>query len=376
MSSTPTANAAGEDVIRDMPGSPDDGSAAGPSGPSRAHQWRAALSFRNISLVYVGIALFITFAIWTPDTFLTKTTFQLIAQQQVVTAIVAVGLVVPLSAGVFDLSVGYAVGLGAIVCAYMIGVQEASLVVAIGASLAAGLVLGCLNGLLVVKAGIDSFIATLASGSIVAAAIIGISSNAQIIFDNQTLSDIGNNSVGGVPYAVFYIAVVAVILWFALKYTPWGRRLYAVGGNRDTSRLAGVKVDRVIFTSLVVSAFCAALAGVILTATLSAGSPDLGPSYLLPAFAAAFLGTTQFTNGRFNIGGTVLAVYVLGIGIKGLQLVSDATWVPDLFNGVALAGAVGLAVFGSRHQALFSRFRRRRGPHDAQLAGEPKGTAV
>jgi ribose transport system permease protein len=335
------------------------GGRAGPPAVDRAATLRRALSFRNISLVYVGIALIITFAIWTPSTFLTSTTAQLIAQQQVVTALVAVGLVVPLAAGVFDLSVGYAVGISAIVTASLTGVHHEPLAVAIGVALLSGIALGCVNGFLVVFVGIDSFIATLASGSVAAAAILGISDNAQIVFDSATLDDIGNGKVAGIPVTVFYLLVVALILWFAIQYTPWGRRLYAVGGSRDTSRLSGVNVNGVIFSSLVVSAFCGALAGVVVTASVGAGSPDIGPSYLLPAFAAAFLGSTQLKNGRFNVWGTLLAVYVLGIGIKGLELVSGATWVPPLFNGIALATAVGLAVLGARHKELLGRFRAR-----------------
>ena len=318
------------------------------------------VSFSNISLVYVGIALVILFSIWTPDTFLTTTTLQLIAQQQVVTALVAVGLVIPLAAGTFDLSVGYAVGLGAILSAYFVGNLHTGLLVAILAAIAAGILLGCLNGLFIVVIGIDSFIATLASGSITAAAILMITGSKQIIFYNQTFLDIGNNKIAGIPISVFYLAVIAIVLWLAVQYTPWGRRLYAIGGNRETARLAGVSVKRIIFTSLLVSAVTASIAGILLTASLGAGSPEFGPSYLLPAFAAAFLGSTQLKNGRFNIWGTVLAVYVLGIGIKGLQLVSGEPWVPQLFNGIALATAVGLAVVGKKHEALLGRLRRRK----------------
>lgn len=335
--------------------------------PRRRRSLRAELSFANISLVYIGVVLIVTFAIWTPDTFLTTTTAQLIAQQQVVTAIVAVGLVVPLAAGVFDLSVGYAVGLAAILTAQLLGNDGASIPVAIAVALGVGVLLGCLNGFLVVVVGIDSFIATLASGSIAGAAILMISDNSQIIFNSPSLLELGNSKVLGIPVVVFYLLVVAFVLWFILQYTPWGRRLYAVGGNRETARLAGVSVGRVVFCSLVISALCASLAGVILTASVGAGSPELGPGYLLPAFAAAFLGSTQLKRGRFNIWGTVLAVYVLGIGIKGLQLVSGAAWVPQLFNGIALATAVGLAVLGKRHGHLLDRFRRKRG----ELDGEP-----
>jgi ribose transport system permease protein len=345
---------------------------AGAGDGGRRWRWRDALSFRNISLVYVGIALVIAFAIWTPDTFLTSTTAQLIAQQQVVTALVAVGLVVPLSAGVFDLSVGYGVGLSAILTAWLLGVQEESLGVAILVAVLSGIALGCVNGFLVVVVGIDSFIATLATGSLAAAAILGISDNQQILFMNQTFSDMGNGKVAGIPVVVFYILLVATALWFVLQYTPWGRRVYAVGGSRETARLAGVKVSRIVFTTLVVSGLCAALAGVVVSASVGAGSPGIGPGYLLPAFAAAFLGSTQLKNGRFNVWGTVLAVYVLGIGIKGLQLVTGATWVPDLFNGIALAAAVGLAVLGVRHRALLARFRRR---SRGRAGGEPRADA-
>lgn len=136
---------------------------------------------------------------------------------------------------------------------------------------------------------------------------------------------------------------VAAVAWFVLERTPAGRRIYATGGNPDAARLAGVRTGAVVICALVACGGIAALAGTLVSARLGTGDPTVGVSYLLPAFSAAFLGSTQFRGGRFNVWGTVVAVYVLATGVKGLQLAGAPTWIPDLFNGVALLLAVAMA---------------------------------
>lgn len=143
--------------------------------------------------------------------------------------------------------------------------------------------------------------------------------------------------------ACIYLVVIADILWFVLDHTPVGRYLYAAGGNARAARLAGARVDRIVFGSLVASSTLAALAGVILAAKLGIGSHEVGPPYLLPVFAAAFLGSTQIKAGRVNVLGTIVAVYLLAVGMKGLQLAGAPSFVNDLFNGGALIIAVALA---------------------------------
>ena len=142
------------------------------------------------------------------------------------------------------------------------------------------------------------------------------------------------------------------MLWYVLERTPVGRRVYATGGNVDAmggsseaAALAGVRISRVILAALVTSGVVAGLAGLLLTSQLSTGDPTVGPGYLLPVIAAVFLGSTQFRGGRFNIWGTVVAAYVLAVGVKGLQLAGLPIWIPDLFNGAALLLAVGLAAW-------------------------------
>jgi ribose transport system permease protein len=335
------------------------------TGPRRPNWARPAAiartSISQFSLVYVGVLVFALFAILTPSTFLQGTTLKSILNEQSITALVSVGLLVPLSAGVFDLSVGYLVGLGGMLVGYLLA-HGVAIVPAILITAAMGLVVGVFNGQLVIRARIDSFIATLGMGSILSAAIGWVSGGAQIIGLPNSFDNIALNEVGGVSLPVFYLLGISIIMWFVLNHTPVGRRIYATGGGREAAMLAGVRTQRIILCSFLVSGVLAALAGVLLSASLASASPSLGPNYLLPAFAAVFLGSTQITPGRFNVLGTLLAVYVLAMGVKGLQLLGAPVWTPDLFNGAALLVAVGLSL---RNQALslprFARWRRRPG---------------
>jgi ribose transport system permease protein len=154
---------------------------------------------------------------------------------------------------------------------------------------------------------------------------------------------------------------IALALWYVLERTPTGRRVYATGGNVNAARLAGVRTSRVIIVSLMTCGAIAAIAGILNSAQLATGDPTIGPGYLLPAYAAAFLGSTQFQGGRYNIWGTVVAVYVLAVGVKGLQLAGAPVWIPDLFNGVALILAVGMSKYQgtARRAAAVGRMIRR-----------------
>lgn len=319
---------------------------------------RSALSLRRVSALYVLVGLIVLFSIWVPDTFLTTTTLKTLLSQQAITAIVAIGLVLPLAAGVFDLSVGLVLGLGAIVSAWLIGTHDHGVVLAVGFALLAGLTVGIVNGLLVTKVRIDSFIATLGISACLTAVITWISGDQLVIGLPEAFKVISTTEVGGIVLPVFYLFILAAVLWFVLDHTPIGRRIYATGGGADAARLAGVRTSRVIFGAFVASALIASLAGVLQTASIGTGDPNIGPSYLLPAFAAAFLGSTQIKPGRFNVWGTVLAVYVLATGVKGLQLAGAPFWLPDLFNGVALLLAVGLSGLPRRPRRGRSKAKR------------------
>ena len=302
-----------------------------------------ALSFRNISALYIFVVMFIVFSIWVPDTFLQWNTWKSLFDAQAVTAILAVGLVIALSAGTFDLAIGTELGLGAIFIAWLLVDKGVPLVPAFILTIIAGALIGLANGLLVTKVKIDSFIATLGMSSVLLALIAWISNSQQILGVGSSFEKLGTTEIFGLTLPVYLTLVVGLVVWYVLERTPLGRRVYATGGNIEAARLAGVRVAAVAIGSLMACGAIAAFAGMLETANLGTGDPTIGPSYLLPAFSAAFLGSTQFRGGRFNVWGTIVAVIVLATGVKGLQLAGAPIWIPDLFNGAALLIAVGLA---------------------------------
>jgi ribose transport system permease protein len=175
----------------------------------------------------------------------------------------------------------------------------------------------------------------------------------------QSFQNISDQTLGGVALPVYYLLALALAVWYVLEHTPWGRYLYATGGNPEAARLAGVPAARLVWISLLMAAIFAGFAGVLESAQLGAGSPTVGESYLLPAFSGVFLGATQIRRGHFNVWGTILAVYVLAMGVKGLQLAGAPVWLPDMFNGLALIIAVGISR-GDHLRQVIARTRVRR----------------
>jgi ribose transport system permease protein len=318
------------------------------------------LSFRNISAIYVFAVIFVVFSLWVPDTFLSGDTWRALISSQAVTGILAVGLVIALSAGAFDLAIGTTLGFGSILVAWLLAKRGIPIVPAIVLTILAGAAVGVLNGLLVVKARIDSFIATLGMSSILLAMIAWVSSSQQILGLSSSFQKLGTTDIFGLTLPVYLMLAIALVTWYVLECTPIGRHVYATGGNTEAARLAGVRTSAVVVVALVACGAIAAFSGLLVSSALGTGDPTIGPAYLLPAFSAAFLGSTQFRGGHFNVWGTVLAVYVLATGVKGLQLAGAPIWIPDLFNGVALLLAVGLARYQgtARRSAAVRRLLR------------------
>jgi ribose transport system permease protein len=317
--------------------------------PSRS---RAAsiLQLNRLSGLYLWAALIVLFGLWIPDTFLTYATFQGVLAEQAVAVILALGVLVSLSAGQFDLSAAQTLGLAAVLMAWMSGNQGVDPVVAGLLTLAACLVVGLVNGLLIAWVGINSFIATLASGSILLAVTSLVSGNQYVGPLPDGFRTIVSHKLFGLQMIVFYVVVLGVVVWYVLEHTPFGRRMSATGASIDTARLVGVRTDRYVVIAMMVTSFMAGIAGIMLAARIGSVSSSIGPSYLLPAFAGCFLGTTQLKPGRFNVWGTILSLYLLATGVKGFQLASGQDWVTYMFNGVALILAVGLAVVVERRR--------------------------
>lgn len=307
------------------------------------------LALNRLSGVYVWALLVMLFGIWVPDTFLTSATVLTVGATSAVTALAAMGLIIPLAAGLFDLSVAATLGVAAVTTLYL-QAEGAGVLVSVLVALAAGAAIGAVNGLLVVGVGVNSFIATLGMSSVLAALSFWITSgNQQVASPDSGFVKLGQATLLGLPVPVWFAIVIAVGLFYVTELTTIGRYLHGIGGNIEAARLVGIKVDRVLFGSLVSSGVLAAVAGIVLSAQLGSSSADIGPPYLLPAFSAVLLGATQIkTNGRVNVGGTLVAVLLLATGIYGLQLAGAPSYVSSLFNGVALILAVSLSLRANR----------------------------
>jgi ribose transport system permease protein len=298
-------------------------------------------SARNAGAVYVLVLVIVIFAIWIPSTFLRYSTFATILNQNAVIGIVALSLIVPLAAGVFDLSVGYTVSAVSVLVAWCLGNTGMSPAEVILVGIGLGAAIGVGNAVVVVIFQIDSFIATLATGSLLQALAIMISGDNQLSQGvNASFTQIARINFHNITLPVFYLLGIGLVLWFILEHRPVGRQAYAVGYGMEAARLTGVRIQRLRFTSLVVSGTLSGLGGIVVTATVGGGDPTIGPPYLIPAFAAAFLGATQFKQGRFNAWGTILAILLLGTAYEGLALAGVPIWAPYVVTGVVLIGAM------------------------------------
>jgi ribose transport system permease protein len=306
-----------------------------------SRSWKRHFSLSNAGVIYVWLLIIVVFSIWKPDTFPTWQTAQTVLNQNAIAGLVALALVVPLSARVFDLSVGNALGLCNVIVAWLLVRKGVPMVPAILLTVAAGALIGVINATIVIGGRIDSFIGTLATGALMAAGVTVVTSDQAIIGDELggNFGNIATSEIGGVAVPVFLMLGVAIAVWYLLNYTVTGRRIYATGFNETGARLTGIHTGRLRFASLIVSATVAGIGGVLLASQVSSGSPDIGPPYLLDAFAAAFLGATQF-GGRFNAWGTVVAVLLLGTGKTGLVLIGAPTWAPSMFSGTVLLFAL------------------------------------
>jgi ribose transport system permease protein len=312
-----------------------------------------------VSAVYLWVAFLILFSIITPSTFLTATTFRLVFSQGVVTCLLALAFLIPLAAGVYDLSIGAVMSLSLAISVYLqihSGLAPGlGAVVAVGASAC----IGWMNGLIVVRLRVNSFIATLGTSQVLLAVVLLISNNQQLIgsFPNSW-SNIGNGDFLKVPIVVWVLLAIAVLLWYVFEFTRIGRYLFATGGNPDAARLSGVKTERTIWSAFVASGAVAGLAGIVYSMQTGLFSADTGPGYLFPAIAAVFLGASQLSQ-RPNVWGTLIAYFALAFGIQGLVLSasSASVWSQPLFQGVSLIVAVALA-----SRPAVRKLREARGP--------------
>jgi ribose transport system permease protein len=298
----------------------------------------------RFALIGVWAVLIGFFLIVVPETFPTTANLSNMLGSQAVLLILALGLIIPLRANIYDLSVASVLTLSAVTVAafnvnYGWPLWQAALL-----GLLFGLLVGVINGFIVTRFDIDPFIVTLGVGTVVVGITYIISNSRTISGVDSTLSKVMlSKPFLGIPVDFYYALALCFVVWYLFEYTAFGQRLLFVGQNPDVARLNGVAVPKLRWIALICSAGIAALAGIVYVGTTSSADPVSGAGFLLPAFAAAFLGSTTLRIGRFNPWGTLIAVYFLVTGITGLQLMGAQQYVQQLFYGGALVVAVVLS---------------------------------
>lgn len=314
----------------------------------RGRGWSARLIHLSgtIGLPVALVLAIVGFGIARPSTFLTASNFKDMLFDSAAPAILATGLTVTLVMGDFDLSIGSMLGLGGAGAVALMSLHHVVWFWAIVIALVLAVATGIVNGTLVAYAGGSSFIITLAMSTI----LLGV----EYLFDGeQTVYSgvahaytlIGQaRPFGNINVQVWIALGVAIVAYLLMERSEAGRYMYAIGGNREAARLAGIAVKRYRLIGFVVAAVAAAFAGIMITAQAGASTPNAGVPYLLPAYAAVFLGTAAFQEGQFNVAGTIVGVLFLEVISTGLIMLNLSTAVIDIVQG----GILVLAILGTR----------------------------
>lgn len=314
--------------------------------PEKRHRAVGVL-LGDYAVVVFLLLLVLSFSIALPDLFPTARNAEAVLTDQAVPGMLALAVILPLSVGEFDLSVGAVLGFVSVFMAWSTS-NGMAFEIALPLGLLIGAVVGGLNAFLVVKVRVSAFIATLGVGTVLSGGNLLLTDGA-VLFEgvDPGLLDFARRDVLGIPLVFWYFLAGALMLWYLLEHTPYGRYLQATGLGRGASRLAGVPTDRYMASAFVLAGIIAAFAGIMQTGRVGSAPPTVGPEFLLPAYAAAFLGAATIKRGRFNVWGTVTGVFVLAVGVSGLALLGAPFWVNPVFNGLALLIAVSFAVIVS-----------------------------
>ncbi|MDM0058161.1 ABC transporter permease [Variovorax fucosicus] len=316
------------------------------------------------------LGLIVLFSILLPQSFPTLFNLRSILSDKSVIALLALAATIPMMTGKIDLTVGYGIVLWHILAISLQTQFGLSWPAAVAVVLLCGALFGVLNGVLVEQAQIDSFIATLGTGTVLYAIAMWHSGGRQVIGSlPDGFVNIASAELLGLPVTAFYVVAVAVVLWLVSEHTPIGRALYVIGSNPKAAVLNGIALQKCVMGAFVASGTLSAFAGVVLASRLQIGQAGVGLEFLLPALVGAFLGSTTIRPGRVNVWGTLVGVAILAVGISGIQQFGGAFFVEPLFNGVTLLVSIGIAGYAQRKRG--QSIKRRIA--DQQIASHPAG---
>lgn len=306
-----------------------------------------ALTLNRFGTLIAFVLLCIGFSIAAPQAFASQANAANLIQQMATLAIVATAATLVMTIGEFDLSVGFAASLAAVIC-FALFERGYGIELAIPLALLAGITGGAINGILVARFAIPSFVATLALGTVLSGLAFGGSGGASM-FKNvpDNFKALGRGDLFGVPVLALWIVVVLGLAAFVLTQTEFGRRLRAIGGNATAARLAGLPVMRDVIATFAIAGGLSALAGLLLAARLGSVQHTMGEPLLLPAYAAVFIGTTASPTGSPTVAGTLLGVAITGVLANGMTIMGVDPFIQKIMTGLIIIVAVLLRRLGA-----------------------------
>lgn len=291
-------------------------------------------------LIIIWLLMLAVFVALEPDRFLQINTLQSMFRSADIYVFLGLAALPTLIVREFDLSIPFTMGISATIVPVLYTQHDTSIVVAVVVALLAALTCGAINAVIVVRFGVDALVATLGTGTIILGIAQAVSHETPTAGLTQGFSKIASAQVFGMSSTFWAGLTVAGAMAYLISSTPLGRRMTFVGANREVSRLAGIRVDRVRFGAYCWGSLLAGVSGVLLAARLGGFDASAANGYLLPTFATAFVSASVIRPGRFNPFGVVIGAYFIASGALGLQILGFSGWTQHVFYGVSLVGAV------------------------------------
>ncbi|MGI9352382.1 MAG: ABC transporter permease [Rhizobiaceae bacterium] len=309
---------------------------------SRPVDWKN--SSEKFGLLAAWLSVILVLGVFQPEQMFSWNSYATMFGSNAMIIVLTLALIVPLTAGDFDLSVASTMGLSSMVLAVLNVNLGMPILIAILVSLTVGAAIGAINAYFILYFRIHSLIVTLGTGYFVNGLILWIS-------DSGTIAGVSMGLVNavilyrflGIPLGFYYVLILTIAIWYGFQHTSLGRRLLFVGRGREVARLSGVNVNQMRAGALILSGLLSAFAGILYTGMRGSADPSSALAFLLPAFAAAFLGSTSIYPGRFNAPGAFIAVLFLSTGIMGLNFLGVDSFVQNLFYGGGLVLAVSIS---------------------------------
>jgi ribose transport system permease protein len=335
--------------------------AAGHRLPRFLEEWRARAKQKGVrhylgvyALVILTAAICIFFSLYpdTSESFPTSANLKAVLGNQAVIAIVALAALIPLILDEFDLSVGAIAGFSSIMTASFLS-DGTPLLPAMAIGVLIGLGIGAFNGLVVTRVAVAGVITTLGTSIILRGVVTGKTEGESIVQGIPVgFAQFASDDTFGLPNTFWVMAAVAVATYYLLEHTPLGRYFYSYGSNPVAARLVGIRTRYLLFLSFAFAGLLSGVAGVLQTARAGGASPSVGDNFTLPALAAAFLSAAAIKPGKFNVGGSLVAIFFLAALNSGLNLAGAQAYVADIVNGTALIIGVAMAALLRREQVV------------------------